>query len=108
MLVARLAGADPIELVGELEHPPGGLVGERLHDVLLVREVEVEGAVAGARALCDVVDAGGRVPAVGERGAGGVEEPLARPRSLGTDDPAVLLGGAHGPAVLRVRLRHSG
>ena len=98
VLVALLAGTDPLELVGQLEHPLGGLVGQGLHDVLLVGEVQVEGAVAGAGPLGDVVDARGWVAALGERLPGRVEQPFARARAL----------RAHGLRDLLVRLSHSG
>src|SRR5579864_4152052 len=65
---------------------------ERFEDVLLVGEVEVEGAVAGAGLLGDVVDARGRVTALEEHLSRGLEQLHAGALALLTDDPFCLDG----------------
>src|SRR4029077_19963535 len=71
------------ELARERRHLGGDLHCQRAEQVLLAREVEVEGSVRRAGGLHDVVDAGSVEAALREHGRTGLEQPTARPLAAG-------------------------
>src|SRR5918993_3283935 len=88
LLEALRPGADGTELRRQRRHLLGALDGEGAEQVLLVGEVEVEGAVRRARPAHDVVHAGGVVALVREDDGGRVEEALAGAPALGAEHAA--------------------
>ena len=71
---AVAVGGELGEVGRELDHALRHVERQRAEEVLLVREVQVEGAVGRLRGLHDVVDAGGVQTALGEDGGAGVEQ----------------------------------
>ena len=89
------------ELACQVEHLGGHVLRDRPKEVLLRREVEVEGAVGGARRLDHVVDPRRVVPALSEHPCPGVEQ--ARHRLLTT---GAQLTAPRGHTAARCRSAH--
>ena len=80
--LAGLVGRDRTERLGQRLHLLGALASERAEQVLLVGEVEIEGAVRQLRHPDDVVDAGRVVAPLGQHLEPGVEQLRHRAAAL--------------------------
>jgi hypothetical protein len=90
------AGGDRAQLGGEAGQLGTAVDREGVEEVVLVGEVQVEGAVRRAGGPHDVVDARRVVAPLGEHAGAGVEQPLSRPPPL---RPQLAAGFRHAPGL---------